>query len=92
MVKRLTRLPVCIDPSHSVGKKTLAADGLLDIEHVTAQGIIAGANMVLVDFHPNPEEALCDGPQALLVEELEPFLRDVQIVREAYEKRRAARA
>mgnify|MGYP002624153666 CR=1 FL=1 len=92
VVKRLTRLPVCIDPSHSVGKKTLAADGLLDIEHVTAQGIIAGANMVLVDFHPNPEEALCDGPQALLVEELEPFLRDVQIVREAYEKRRAARA
>jgi 3-deoxy-7-phosphoheptulonate synthase len=90
VVKRLTRLPVCIDPSHSVGKKTIAPDGLLDIQHVTAQGIIAGANMVLVDFHPKPEEALCDGPQALLPHELEPFLRDVEIVRQAYVARRAA--
>ncbi len=92
VVHRLTRLPVCVDPSHSVGKKSVAPDGLLDIEHVTAQGIIAGANMVLVDFHPKPEEALCDGPQALLMSELESFLEDVQIAREAYEKRRAARA
>src|SRR5262249_52971424 len=33
-VKRMTRLPVCIDPSHSVGKRLTAPDGLLDIEHV----------------------------------------------------------
>jgi 3-deoxy-7-phosphoheptulonate synthase len=87
VVKRLTRLPVSIDPSHSVGKKTVAPDGLLDIQHVTAQGIIAGANMVLVDFHPRPDLALCDGPQALLLEELEHFVRDTQIVRRAYEER-----
>jgi 3-deoxy-7-phosphoheptulonate synthase len=87
VVKRLTRLPVSIDPSHSVGKKTVAADGLLDIQHVTAQGIIAGANMVLVDFHPRPERALCDGPQALLIEELERFVRDTEIVRRAYQER-----
>jgi 3-deoxy-7-phosphoheptulonate synthase len=88
VVKRLTRLPVCIDPSHSVGKKSVAPDGLLDIEHVTAQGIIAGANMVLVDFHPRPEAALCDGPQALLIEELARFVRDAQLVRRCYEERR----
>jgi 3-deoxy-7-phosphoheptulonate synthase len=87
VVKRLTRLPVCIDPSHSVGKKVAAPDGLLDIMHVTAQGIIAGANMVLVDFHPRPEQALCDGPQALLLNELEHFVRDAGIVRQAYEER-----
>ena len=52
VVRRLTRLPVCIDPSHSVGSRALAPDGLLDVFHVTAQGVIAGANMVLVDFHP----------------------------------------
>jgi 3-deoxy-7-phosphoheptulonate synthase len=86
-VRRLTRLPVCIDPSHSVGKKVRSPDGLLDIHHVTAQGIIAGANMVLVDFHPRPEEALCDGPQALLLEELEHFVADAQLVRSAYEER-----
>jgi 3-deoxy-7-phosphoheptulonate synthase len=90
VVRRLTRLPVCIDPSHSVGKKVTAPDGMLDIAHVTAQGIIAGAHMVLVDFHPNPDKALCDGPQALLLHELEPYLRDVEIVRKAYLDRRAA--
>jgi 3-deoxy-7-phosphoheptulonate synthase len=91
VVKRLTRLPVGIDPSHSVGKKTVAADGLLDIQHVTAQGIIAGADMVLVDFHPKPEEALCDGPQALLMSELELFVEDTKLVRRAYEERCALR-
>ena len=52
VVKRLTRMPVCIDPSHSVGTRQPRPDGILDIMHVTAQGVIAGANMVLVDFHP----------------------------------------
>ena len=92
VVKRLTRMPVCIDPSHSVGRKELAPDGLLDIQHATAQGVIAGANMVLVDFHPDPSVALCDAPQALTLPELAPFLEDVQIVRDAYEKRRALAA
>ncbi len=87
VVKRLTRLPVCIDPSHSVGKRSVAPDGILDIEHATAQGIIAGANMVLVDFHPKPEEALCDGPQAMLLDELERFVRDAELVRRTYEER-----
>jgi 3-deoxy-7-phosphoheptulonate synthase len=87
VVKRLTRLPVCVDPSHSVGSRALAPDGLLDIFHATAQGVIAGANGVLVDFHPHPESALCDGPQALLVAELPRYLEDLRIVREAYEAR-----
>jgi 3-deoxy-7-phosphoheptulonate synthase len=88
VVHRLTRLPVGVDPSHAVGKRTVSPDGILDIQHVAAQGVVAGANMVLVDFHPKPEEALCDGPQALLLNELEPFVRDLELVRETYEKRR----
>jgi len=87
VVKRLTRMPVCIDPSHSVGNRARTPDGLLEVQHATAQGVIAGANMILVDFHPHPEKALVDGPQALLLEELPAFLKDVQITREAYEKR-----
>ncbi|MCC6998719.1 MAG: 3-deoxy-7-phosphoheptulonate synthase [Deltaproteobacteria bacterium] len=90
VVQRLTRLPVCVDPSHSVGRRISGADGLLDIFHVTAQGIVTGANMVLVDVHPRPDKALCDGPQALLLEELPGFLEDVAITREAYQKRVAA--
>jgi len=85
VVRRLTRLPVCIDPSHSVGRAFVAPDGLPDVFHATGQGIIAGANLVLVDFHPAPEKALCDGPQALLLPQLPGFLQYVRRVREAYE-------
>ena len=88
VVKRLTRMPVGIDPSHSVGSRDLAPDGMLDLFHVAAQGVIAGANLVLVDLHPDPLKALVDGPQALRLEELPLFLEDVKIAREAYEKRR----
>jgi 3-deoxy-7-phosphoheptulonate synthase len=87
VVKRLTRMPVCIDPSHSVGVRAQAPDGILDIFHVVAQGVIAGANMVLVDFHPDPAKALVDGPQALLLTELPHFLDDVALARETYVKR-----
>ncbi len=87
VVKKLTRMPVCVDPSHSVGARSTGPDRILDIMHVTAQGIIAGANMVLVDFHPVPSQALVDGAQALIPKELPYFLEDVQIAREAYEKR-----
>lgn len=86
-IKRLTRMPVSIDPSHSVGKRERAADGLLDLYHATAQGVITGANMILVDFHPAPDKAMCDGPQALLLDELEGFLDDVKMVRACYEQR-----
>ena len=88
VVKRLTRMPVCVDPSHSVGSRERAPDGLLEIQHVAAQGVIAGANMALVDFHPSPEQALVDGPQALHLEELPPFLADMTLVHETYRRRR----
>lgn len=89
VVRRLTRMPVCIDPSHSVGSRSRGPEGILDVMHVTAQGVLAGANMVLVDFHPAPQKALVDGPQALTMKELPHFLEDVRIAREAYEKRMA---
>jgi 3-deoxy-7-phosphoheptulonate synthase len=93
VVKRLTRMPVCVDPSHSVGSRSASPDGIMDAFHVTAQAVVAGANMVLVDFHPDPPKALVDGAQALRLDELPYFLKDVTIAREAYLKRaEAARA
>lgn len=87
VVKRLTRMPVCVDPSHSVGIRADAPDGLQDIFHVAAQGIIAGANLVLTDIHPEPRKALVDAGQAITLEELPRFLEDCAISREAYLKR-----
>lgn len=87
VVKRLTRLPVCIDPSHSVGTRETAPDGILELCHTGAQGVIAGANMILVDFHPAPAKALVDGVQALRLGELAGFLDDMNQVRACYEAR-----
>jgi 3-deoxy-7-phosphoheptulonate synthase len=87
VVKRLTRMPVCVDPSHSVGTRESSSDDVLDVVHVAAQGLVAGANMVLVDFHPEPTKALVDGPQALLMSELGRFLDDMAASHEFYKKR-----
>ena len=92
VVKRLTRMPVCVDPSHSVGSRAMSPEGILDAFHVTAQAVIVGANMVLADFHPDPPKALVDGPQALTLNELPYFLEDIAIARNAFLKRAEAAA
>jgi 3-deoxy-7-phosphoheptulonate synthase len=53
--------------------------------HAIGQGLITGASMVLVDFHPHPEVALCDGPQALRLEELPRLVAYVNRVRRTYQ-------
>lgn len=87
VVKRLTRMPVCVDPSHSIGTREHSPDGILDLMHATAQGLIAGANAVLVDFHPEPTKALVDGPQAMLISELDWFLQDATLAWDCYQQR-----
>ena len=86
VARRKTRLPVCVDPSHSVGSVDEAVDGIPDVFHAAGQGVIAGASSVLVDFHPHREVALCDGPQALTLEQLPRFVRYVRRVRETFEE------
>ncbi len=87
VVHRMTRMPVCVDPSHSVGGRGTSPEGILDIFHVAAQGVIAGANMLLVDMHPAPEKSLVDAAQAISLEQFPYFLDDMAIAREAYERR-----
>ena len=89
VVKRLTRMPVCVDPSHSVGTREQGLDGIPDVFHAAAQGVVAGANMVLVDFHPAPQRALVDGAQALTLDELPWFLADMKAARDCYLLRHA---
>lgn len=63
VVRRLSHLPVIIDPSHSGGQRDLVLP-------LARAGIAAGADGLIVDVHPHPETALCDGPQALMSEDL----------------------
>jgi 3-deoxy-7-phosphoheptulonate synthase len=64
MVHALSHLPVVVDPSHSGGKRDLVVP-------LTRAAIAAGADAVIVDVHPDPQAALCDGPQALYGEDLD---------------------
>lgn len=61
IAQRLSHLPVVVDPSHSGGSRDLVLP-------LTRAGIAAGADGIMVDVHPNPAAALCDGPQALASE------------------------
>jgi 3-deoxy-7-phosphoheptulonate synthase len=58
MVQRQSHLPVIVDPSHAAGRRDLVVP-------LARAGIAAGADGVMVDVHPHPEAALCDGAQAL---------------------------
>lgn len=62
LLKRRTHLPVMVDPSHSLGIPDL-------IEPLTLAAVAAGADALLIDVHVQPEQALCDGKQALLPED-----------------------
>ena len=59
VAQRLSHLPVIVDPSHSGGRRDLVLP-------LTRAAIAVGADGVIIDVHPAPEQALCDGPQALM--------------------------
>ncbi|MGW4422964.1 3-deoxy-7-phosphoheptulonate synthase [Streptosporangium sp. NPDC004631] len=72
LAQRLSHLPVIVDPSHSGGHRTLVLP-------LTRAAIAVGADGVIIDVHPHPEQALCDGPQALVdgdLAELAEVMRD----------------
>jgi 3-deoxy-7-phosphoheptulonate synthase len=58
ILKELSHLPVIVDPSHAAGRRDL-------IPALSLAAAAVGADGIIVEVHPNPDEALCDGPQAL---------------------------
>lgn len=70
LVRNLSHLPVVVDPSHASGKRELIAP-------LSLAALAAGASGVLIEVHPNPEEALCDGPQSLDFPSFEALARDL---------------
>jgi 3-deoxy-7-phosphoheptulonate synthase len=71
VLKELSHLPVIVDPSHAAGRRDLVLPLSLAAAAVGADGII-------VEVHPNPDEAICDGPQALRAEEFARYARAVE--------------
>ncbi len=71
VLKQLSHLPVIVDPSHAAGRRDLVMPLSLAAAAVGADGII-------VEVHPRPEEAICDGPQQLVADEFADYLERVQ--------------
>jgi 3-deoxy-7-phosphoheptulonate synthase len=71
VLKQRTHLPVIVDPSHAAGRRDLVAP-------LARAAVAAGADGVLVEVHPSPDDALCDGPQQLAVSGFREFAEELR--------------
>ncbi|MBV9716899.1 MAG: 3-deoxy-7-phosphoheptulonate synthase [Solirubrobacterales bacterium] len=71
VLKQLTHLPVIVDPSHAAGRREL-------VTPLSLAAAAAGADGIIVEAHPAPDDAICDGPQALPTDGLDEYVAQVQ--------------
>jgi len=71
VLKELTHLPIIVDPSHAAGKRSL-------VPPLAKAALAAGADGIMVEVHPKPEEALSDGPQSLTPSEFAALMRELR--------------
>jgi len=71
VAKNLSHLPVIVDPSHATGKWQY-------VKPMAMAAIAAGADGLLIEVHPNPAQALCDGPQSLNPENFDSLMNDIR--------------
>ncbi len=79
VAKKLTHLPIIVDPSHATGNRE-------KVSPVALASVAAGADGLIVEVHPRPEEALSDGPQTLFPEQFERLMRDIEALCPVVEK------
>jgi 3-deoxy-7-phosphoheptulonate synthase len=84
-LKELTHLPVIVDPSHAAGKRDF-------VEPLSLAAAAAGADGIIVEVHPEPDAAICDGPQQLKADGLAGLVHRVERVAEIAGKELAAAA
>ena len=71
VLKELSHLPVIVDPSHAAGRREL-------VRPLSLAAAAVGADGIIVEVHPNPDEAICDGPQALRAEDFAEYALAVE--------------
>ncbi len=69
VLKKLTHLPVIVDPSHGCGKAEL-------VEPMSLAALAAGADGLIIEVHNDPANALCDGPQSLTPDQFDTLMKD----------------
>lgn len=75
-MKELTHLPILLDPSHGTGRWSL-------VEPVAMAGVAAGADGIMVEVHPQPEEAMSDGAQSLTFKHFEELMENIKPIARA---------
>lgn len=70
LVRSLSHLPVIVDPSHATGHRQL-------VRPMALAAVAAGADGLLIEVHPSPDDALSDGPQSLTFEQFRQLMHDV---------------
>lgn len=80
MLRQLTHLPICADPSHGTGRADL-------VPIVARAAIAAGADALLIEVHPDPSKAKSDGRQSLTPAQFADMMRDLQRIAEAVGRR-----
>lgn len=76
VIKKLSHLPIIVDPSHSTGHWEL-------VTPISLAAVAAGAHGIIIDVHPNPEIAKCDGAQALTFENFRNLVDQLKSISEA---------
>ncbi len=71
VLKELSHLPVIVDPSHAAGRRDL-------VTPLSLAAAAAGADGIIVEVHPDPEEAICDGPQQIYADRFADYLEQVE--------------
>ena len=71
VLKELSHLPVIVDPSHAAGRRDL-------VMPLSLAAAAAGADGIIVEVHPHPETAICDGPQQLVADDFADYVERVQ--------------
>lgn len=73
VVKKETHLPIAIDPAHATGKR----DFVLPLARAS---VACGCDGIMVEVHPDPEQAWSDGPQSLLFNQFEALMTDLKLI------------
>lgn len=80
IIKQESHLPIIIDPSHSTGNRNY-------VESMCMAALACGADGLLIEVHPDPESALCDGPQSVTLEQLKEIVGKLRMLAPAVGKR-----
>ncbi len=71
LIREMSHLPIIVDPSHATGKRPL-------VPVMAKAALVAGAHGVMIEVHPDPDKALCDGAQSLNGEGFEALMTDIR--------------